>query len=85
MNIYGKKYTVRELQRRVGNMDQAAGIRAVQFDDCNERPIRAALLHTGTGLDVTVLVDRCLDIAAASYCGKAMGWRSATGLRRNSP
>ena len=79
MNIYGKKYTVRELQRRVGNMDQAAGIRAVQFDDCNERPIRAALLHTGTGLDVTVLVDRCLDIAAASYCGKAMGWRSKTG------
>lgn len=79
MKIYGKQYSVRDLQRRVGTMAQAAGIRTVQFDDGNERPMRAALIHTGAGLEVTVLLDRCLDIAAASYCGKAMGWRSKTG------
>ena len=79
MNIYGKDYTVRELRRRVGAMDQIAGIRTVQLDDANERPTRAALIHTGKGLDLTVLLDRCLDIAVASYQGKAMGWRSKTG------
>jgi hypothetical protein len=51
----------------------------VQLDDGNERPTRAAILHTGAGLEVTVLPDRCLDIASASFNGKAMGWRSATG------
>jgi len=79
MELYGKKFTVQGLRRRVGNMDQIAGVRTVQLDDGNERPTRAAILHTGAGLEVTVLLDRCLDIASASFNGKAMGWRSATG------
>ena len=79
MEIYGKKFTTRQLRRRVGNMDQIAGIRTVTLDDGNERPTRAALVKTGAGLDFTVLLDRCLDISAASFGGKAMGWRSVTG------
>ena len=79
MEIYGKKYTTKELRKRVGNMDQIAGIRTVQLDDGNERPTRAAVIHTGAGLELTVLLDRCLDISAASFNGKAMSWRSTTG------
>lgn len=79
MELFGKTYSVDDLRRRVGNMDQIAGIRTVQLDDGNERPTRAALFHTGSGLEFTVLLDRCLDISAASFCGKAMGWRSTTG------
>ena len=79
MHIYGKSYSVRELRRRVGNMDQIAGIRTVHLDDGNERPTRAAIVQTGVGLELTVLIDRCLDISSASFCGRAMGWRSTTG------
>ena len=79
MRIYGAKYSVKDLRRRVGNMDQVAGIRLVQLDNGNERPARAALIHTGSGLEFTVLIDRCLDISSASFQGKAMGWRSTTG------
>ena len=79
MKMYGKEYSVKELRQRVGNMDQVAGVRLVQLDDGNERPTRAAILQSGTGLEVTVLLDRCLDIASASFQGKAMGWRSTTG------
>ena len=79
MEIYGKKYTVRELRRRFGNMDQIAGIRTVQLDDGNERPCRVALIHTGSGLELTVNLDRCMDIASARFQGKSMGWRSSTG------
>jgi hypothetical protein len=79
MKIHGKEYTVQDLRRRVGNMDQIASIRTVQLDDGNERPTRAAIVHTGSGLEYTVLLDRCLDIASASFQGKAMGWRSTTG------
>ncbi len=79
MELYGKSYSVRELRKRAGNMDQIAGIRTVQLNDGNERPSRAAIIHTGSGLELTVLLDRCLDIASASFQGKAMGWRSTTG------
>jgi Domain of unknown function (DUF4432) len=79
MEIYGKKYTTKELRKRVGNMDQIAAIRTVELDDGNERATRAAVIKTGSGLELTVLLDRCLDISAASFGGKAMGWRSTTG------
>ncbi|GMW00648.1 MAG: DUF4432 domain-containing protein [Candidatus Hydrogenedentota bacterium] len=79
MDIYGKKYTVADLRRRVGNLDQIAAIRTVQLDDGNERPSRAALVHTGSGLAFTVLLDRCMDISSVSFNGQAMGWRSTCG------
>ncbi|MBI1318252.1 MAG: DUF4432 family protein [Candidatus Hydrogenedens sp.] len=79
MELYGKKYRVDELRKRVGNPDQIAGVRLVQFDDGNERASRAALLHTGAGLELTVALDRGMDITSASYNGRAMGWRSTTG------
>jgi len=79
MQIYGKNYSTADLRRRVGNMDQIAGVRLVQLDNGNERPSRAAIIHTGGGLEIVVMIDRCLDIASASFRGKAMGWRSTTG------
>lgn len=79
MKIHGKNYSAKELRKRVGSMDQIASVRTVTLEDGNERPIRAALIKTGSGLELTVLLDRCLDIASASFQGKAMGWRSTTG------
>ena len=79
MEIYGRRFSAAELRRCVGNMDQVAGIRCVTLDDANERPGRAAIVHTGSGLEFTLLLDRGMDIAAASFQGKAMGWRSTTG------
>lgn len=79
MELYGKKYSVNALRRRVGNMDQVAGVRLVSLEDGNERPGRAAMIRTGSGLEITVLTDRGMDIAAASHGGRAMGWRSTTG------
>ena len=79
MKIHGKNYSEKELRKRVGNMDQIASVRTVAMEDGNERPTRAAIIKTGSGLELTVLLDRCLDIASASFQGKAMGWRSTTG------
>ena len=79
MRLYGKEYSVSALRKRVGNMDQVAGIQMVTLADGNERPARAAILRTGGGLEVTVLIDRGMDIASACHNGRAMGWRSTTG------
>jgi len=79
MELFGKRYTKNQLRQRIGNPDQIAGIRLVQLENGNERPGRAALFHTGSGLEFTVLLDRGMDVAAASHNGRAMGWRSVTG------
>ncbi len=79
MDIRGRSYTKDELRRRVGSMDQVAGIRLVELADGRERPGRAAFVYTGSGLEFTVLIDRCMDISSASFCGQAMGWRSTVG------
>lgn len=79
MQIYGNKLTVDQLRRRVGSMDQIAGVRMVQLDDGNERPSRAAFIHTGSGLEFMVMLDRGLDISLASFQGKSLSWRSTVG------
>ncbi len=79
MQIYGKNYSVSALRKRIGNMDQVAGIQQVTLNDGNERPVRAAIIRTGGGLEVTVLPDRGMDIASAYHNGRALGWRSTTG------
>lgn len=79
MKIHGIEMTPDALRRRIGNMDQVAGVRIVLLDDGNERPARVALFHTGSGLEFSVLLDRCMDIPSARYQGKAMGWRSTVG------
>ncbi len=79
MEIYGKKLSVKQLRQRVGNPDQIAGVRRVCLDDGSERGVRAAQLHTGSGLDLTVLLDRGMDLSSAAFQGRAMGWRSTTG------
>ena len=79
MNIYGKNFSVRALRKHIGHMDQVAGVRLAQLDDGRGRPARAALFHTGAGLQFTVLLDRGMDISSASFQGRAMGWRSVVG------
>ena len=57
MQLYGKEFSVSALRKRIGNMDQVAGIQLVTLDDGNERGVRAAILRTGAGLEVTVRLD----------------------------
>jgi hypothetical protein len=78
-HLYGKDYSRQELARRMGLMEQAAGIRLIELADGWGRGVRAALLRTGSGLSATVLIDRGLDIYDADYKGAALAWVSPTG------
>lgn len=77
-NLWGREWTREELEQRVGDLLQVAGVRLVELADGKERGVRAAEFRTGTGLAFTVLVDRGLDISHAEWCGRAMNWRSMT-------
>src|SRR5262245_59653992 len=77
--LWGRDWSRRELEQRVGDMRQVAGIRLLQLDDGVERGGRAAEVYTGTGFSFMVLVDRGMDISRADFCGRALAWQSMTG------
>lgn len=68
-----------ELLKHVGSVEQIGGIRDITFNDGKEKGVRAIEVNTGN-LRFTVLPDRCMDIAQASFKGQAISWISKTGI-----
>ncbi len=76
--LWGRDWTRGELEQRVGDLQQIAGVRLVELADGKERGIRAAEFRTGTGFAFTALIDRGLDISHCEWGGKPLNWRSMT-------
>jgi hypothetical protein len=84
VELFGRSLTARELLRRVGRLDQAAGIEPFVLDDGSARGVRALRVSTGSGLSFTVLPDRGMDLDAAEYRGVPLAWLSHTGVVASS-
>jgi hypothetical protein len=78
-HLFGKSWKPADLAARVGRIDQVAGAKAYVFDDGPARGMRGIDVWTGSGLAFTVLPDRCLDVGAAHFAGRALAWQSSTG------
>jgi len=68
-----------ELLKRIGSVEQIGGVRDVILNDGKAKDVRAIEINTGK-LRLTVLPDRCMDIAQADYRGSAISWISKTGI-----
>lgn len=79
-NLYETQYNRRELLRRVGRIDQVAGVRLVTLGDGAERGVRVLEFRTGSGFEFDVVVDRAFDIGRAEHRGMALGYQSPTGF-----
>jgi hypothetical protein len=77
--LFGRRYSRDELLRKVGRIEQVAGLRPYELLDGSEKGVRAVDFDTGSGLRFTVLVDRGLDVAAATWNGRALAWRAPVG------
>jgi galactose mutarotase-like enzyme len=75
-----KDFNADELKKRVGRMAQIAGISSFQFIDGRAKGVRALKYNTGSGLEFTVLVDRCMDIYSVNYKGIPIAWQSLAGI-----
>ncbi len=78
--IHGATLTRRALARRVGRLEQVAGVRLATLGDGSERGVRVLEFRTGTGYEFDVLVDRALDVGRCEFRGHALAWLSATGV-----
>ena len=78
--LYGRDYTRSELLRRVGRLDQVAGVRLVTLGDGLGRGVRVIEFRTGDGLSFDVLVDRAFDVGRCDLDGVALSWQSNQGV-----
>ncbi|MFN8187216.1 MAG: aldose 1-epimerase family protein [Gaiellales bacterium] len=78
--LYGTTYGKAELLRRMGRLDQAAGVRLVTLGDGRERGVRVLEFRTGTGFCFEVLVDRAFDIGRCEHAGRPLAWTSGAGF-----
>lgn len=76
-----KAWPYKELDvKKIGNMNQIAGIRHYEFCDGKAKGVEAAEIHTGSGLVFTVLPGRGMDIAWTEYKGTPINYMSKTGV-----
>ena len=76
----GNPLTRRELFRRIGRLEQVAGIEPFVFDDGPARGVRAFRFRTGSGLTFDVVPDRGMDVSFAEHGGTPLAWLSPNGV-----
>jgi galactose mutarotase-like enzyme len=79
MQLYGKSWTRRELEARVGRIEQIAGVRRFKSLEGNEADVEQIQVRTGAGLCYYVTPTKGLDISLAEFQGTPISWQSANG------
>lgn len=75
----GKNFLHREILKRVGRIEQIAGLREITLRNGRAERIRAVDINTGGGLYLTLLLSRGMDIGRAFYRGIPLAWYSSPG------
>ncbi len=68
-----------DLLRYVGSVEQIGGVRSFTLSDGKAAGVRAIEINTGK-VRLTLLPDRCMDIATVYYKENAVAWLSKTGI-----
>jgi hypothetical protein len=79
-SLWGRGWGRAELLRRLGRLEQLAGVRLVTLADGAERGVRVLEFRTGTGFSFDVVVDRGFDVGRCEHSGRTLGWQSAVGF-----
>jgi galactose mutarotase-like enzyme len=79
MKLYGQDWTRREIEARVGRIEQIGGIRRFQMSEGPEAGVEQIQVRTGAGLTYYVSPSRCMDISLAEFGGVPFSWQSANG------
>src|SRR6201981_2254717 len=78
--LFGASYRRADLLRRIGCLEQVAGVRLVTLDDGQGRGVRVLEFRTGTGFAFDVLVDRGFDVGRCELGGRPLSWLSGAGV-----
>jgi hypothetical protein len=79
MQLYGRKWTRREIEARVGRIEQVGGLRRLQWSEGLEAGNEQVQVRTGAGLTYYASPSRGLDISLAEFGGVPLTWQAASG------
>ncbi len=78
-HLFGRDFTKRELLDLVGDVSQVAGARRAELVEGNERGADLVEVFNASGLCLSILPGRALDVASAHYKGMSLCFRGNTG------
>lgn len=73
-------FSKREILKYVGDFTQVFGSKEYTLNSGKAQGVKAVDVKNGSGLEFTVLPDRCMDIAWLSYKGSNLSYISKTGV-----
>ena len=79
MKLYRKEWSRRELEARIGRIEQIGGVRRMILTEGKEAGVEEIQVRTGAGLAYSVLPSRGLDIGLTEYRGVPLSWLSPNG------
>jgi len=79
MQLFGKHWTRRDIEARVGRMEQLGGVRRLQLTEGPEAGVELIQVSTGAGLTYYVSPSRGLDISLAKFRDAPISWQSPNG------
>jgi hypothetical protein len=78
--LFGRRWSRTDLERRGGHLSQFGGVRLVTSDNGPSRGVRLLEFRTGTGFDFEVAVERGFDVGRCGYRGASLAWIPPTLL-----
>lgn len=79
MQLYQRAWTRRELEARVGRIEQIGGVRRLRLSEGPETGVEQIQVRTGSGLAYTISPERGLDISLAEFGGVPISWQAPNG------
>jgi hypothetical protein len=79
MQLYGQTWTRREIEARVGRLEQIGGIRRLHWAEGVETDVEQIQVRTGAGLSYYVSPSRALDISLVEFGSVPISWQSPNG------
>jgi hypothetical protein len=79
VQLYQRAWTRRELEARVGRIEQVGGIRRLRLSEGPEAGVEQIQIRTGSGLAYTVSPERGLDISMAEFGSVPFSWQASNG------
>lgn len=79
MRLYGRDWTRREFEARVGRIGQIGGLRRMTLSEGPEAGTELIEVRTGTGLRYCVHPSKGLDIGLAEWKGVPISWQGPSG------
>jgi len=79
MQLYGKTWTRREIEKYLGRIEQIGGLQHCALSGGKSEGVDQVRMRTGAGLAFEINVSRGMDIGLTKYCSTPLTWLSPNG------